>query len=93
MKTINARGEQTELTPNCNLILLDPSERCSIQYAKARAGINADFQLNFPRNEALARRLHKDSKKAVIEALCGVESKNDKQQTIVVFPDQSVARK
>ena len=92
MQTINAAGKQTELTPHCNNTLLNPEGKGSVEYARARSAINEDFKINFPRNEALAKRLRKESKRTVIEHLGGVVSRNDEKKLIVTFPDKSIAR-
>lgn len=90
--TIQANGKRVSLTPNGDQIIIDPSSsRLSIEYAKARSAINADFALNVKGNEAMARRLRRESKTKVVDFLGGKVSKNDKGKLIVTFPDQSIA--
>ena len=91
-QTISANGKQTELTPNCNATLLNPEGKGSVEYARARSAINEDFKLNFPRNEALAKRIRKESKRTVVSFLKGEVTRNTENKLIVTFPDKSIAR-
>ncbi len=88
-----ATGKRTSLTPNCDACWINPhAPRLNVEYARARASINEDFKLNFKMSQPTAKNIRKRSKKAVIEALSGVVSKNTEGKLIVTFPDQSVAR-
>lgn len=91
MNSINASGQSRSLTPHCDAVLLDPAGKGSVEYARARSAINEDFKLNYPGNQALAKRLRKSSKRTVVEFLKGKVSRNKEDKLIVTFPDNSVA--
>jgi hypothetical protein len=96
--TIKANGQRTSLTPNADRILIDPTGRGSVEYAKARQAIQADFQLNFAMNQPLAKKMRKQSRHAIVDFLKGTVTlkqsakAGEKPYYIVTFPDNSVAR-
>lgn len=100
---IKANGKKEVIegtTPHFDKLVIDiNAPKLSIEYAKGRVAVNEDFQLNYPRNQALARRLRRASKDVLVEALGGkvstkVETVNGKteKKILVTFRDQSVAR-
>lgn len=102
MEVIQATtGKRVSLTPNLDKIFIDPTNRGSVEYARARNAINADFRVNFKMNQPLAIKLRRQSKRVAVEALNGTVSKKmvddeknpGKQRPvfIVTFPDKSVA--
>lgn len=65
-----------------NITIDANASRCSVEYARARASIDA---------EAKSRQQRRNARMAVVDVLHGMlESKNGR--TIVVFPDQSEAK-
>lgn len=92
-ETINANGKRMSLSPHCDTLIIDPSApKLSVEYARARNSIAEDFKLNVKGNEALAKRMRKQSKQKVVKFLNGKVSKNAEGNLIVTFPDNSVAR-
>ena len=82
-------------TPHFEALVLNKEGKLSVEYAKARTAINADHALNFPKNQALAKRLRKECKKVVVEMLGGKVSTafvEGEKRLLVTFPDQTVAR-
>ena len=94
-------GKRVSLTPNCDQVFLDPNGRGSVEYARARKAIEADFKENFKMNQPLAKNLRRKSKHSVVETLKGkvsfkmVEDKKnpgkERKAYIVTFPDESIA--
>jgi erythromycin esterase-like protein len=98
MDTITASGKRLSLTAHADAVMLDPTGRGSVEYAKARVAIKKDFQENFKMNQPLAKRLRKQTRHIVVDHLKGKvslkksEDKKEKDYYIVTFPDGSVAR-
>lgn len=107
LMNVTGKDSVSSTTPNCDSVYLDKNApRLSVEYAKARKAINDDYALMQPRNQALAKRLRKESKHRVVAFLEGKVSrktlnagdpgyKDDKQgeqfRMIVTFADGSVA--
>jgi hypothetical protein len=105
---VTASGKRLSLTSSADAIIVDPgAPRLSVEYAKARGAIQADFRENFKMNQPMAKRMRKEQKQIVIEHLKGKVSKKtievgDKEynkerggeqyKMLVTFPDNSVAR-
>jgi hypothetical protein len=94
-------GKRISLTPNCDGVFIDPAGRGSVEYAKARTAIDADYRINFAMNQPLAKNKRRESKTAIINVLGGkvsskmVEDKKDptkkRKQFIITFNDGSIA--
>lgn len=89
-------------TPNSDLLFIDSNApKKSIEYARARVAINADFACNMTHNAALAKRIRRESKERTVSFLGGKVSKkmlderdaqgNQRWKMIVTFKDGSVA--
>lgn len=100
--------KRISLTPHCDELFIDLSApRLSVEYAKARSAIDADYNTNFKMNQPLAKNKRNQSKRNIIEAMGGKVSKKflkdkdgnaifnnngkEKYQLIVTFPDHTVA--
>ena len=74
--TITATGKSISLTPNSDAMFLnEDASKLSVEYAKARNAINADFRILVKGNVALAKRIRRESKRTVVEFLKGKVSK------------------
>jgi hypothetical protein len=105
---VTASGKRLSLSSHADQIIIDSNApRLSVEYAKARDAIQADFRENFKMNQPMAKRMKRQSKETVIEFLGGKVSKkvltpedkdyNTKRggsqfKMLVTFPDNSVAR-
>lgn len=100
LMNVSGTTKITSLNPNCDACMIDnTAAKLSVEYARARTAINEDFKLTFPANQALAKRIRKESKTRTVAFLGGKVSKkwNDMEDTakgfklIVTFPDGTVA--
>ena len=74
--TITATGKSISLTPHSDALFLnEDAPKLSVEYAKARNAINADFRILVKGNVAMAKRIRRESKRAVTEFLKGKVSK------------------
>ena len=96
---VSANGQKQVINgmhPHFDKLVLDQNARkLSVEYAKARIAINEDYKLNFARNQALAKRIRRESKNVVIEVLGGkvsTKTEGNEKKVLVTFPDQTVAR-
>lgn len=105
---VTASGKRLSLTSNADTIIVDAgAPRLSVEYAKCRGAIQADFRENFKMNQPMAKRMRREAKQIVIEHLKGKVSKKTIEQSdpeyskerggeqykmLVTFPDGSVAR-